>query len=78
MIELNEKTRWILGRPNFWCAPVAEQLRHHGFEIDRKAEAQQASVIHWLLSLYEKHGDDYIDHAQAFLKSTHEPNPAGA
>ncbi len=26
----DDETRWILGRPNFWCAPIAANLRKIG------------------------------------------------
>jgi len=55
---------WILGRPNFWCASVANVLRQDGHEIKTKAEHEQAAVIHWLLSLYLEHGDGWRDVAQ--------------
>ena len=50
---LNDDMIWILGRPNFWCASVANVLRQDGQEIKTKAEHEQAAVIHWLLSLLE-------------------------
>lgn len=59
MIDLNEHTRFILGRPNFMCSSMAELLRADGHAIDRKSEDEQAAVIHWLLGLYERHGNDW-------------------
>jgi hypothetical protein len=59
MFELNDEVRWILGRPNFMCAPIAARLRKLGHVIDEKAEAEQAAVIYWMLSLYECHGDSW-------------------
>jgi len=56
MVELNDDTRWILGRPNFQCGLVAHSLRFLGHEINGRAEDEQAHVIHWMLCLYEKHG----------------------
>lgn len=61
IVPLNDETRWILGRPNFWCASVAQVLREDGHEIKKKAEDEQAAVIHWLLNLYLKHGDKWRD-----------------
>lgn len=46
----------ILGRPNFTCIQLAECHRIGGADIKRKAEHEQAFVIHWLLGLYLKHG----------------------
>ncbi len=56
MIELNEDTKFILGRPNFWCGPFAQGLRKKGHEIPNKAEEEQAYVIHWMLGMYETYG----------------------
>lgn len=56
MFELNDDTRWILGRPNFFCGPIAHQLRRMGRDIPRKAEDEQAAVLHWMLQLWEQHG----------------------
>ena len=67
MIELNEHTKWILGRPNFQCGVIARVLRQGGIEIPCKAEEEQAHVIHWLLAQYEKHGDDWRDEADKEL-----------
>lgn len=50
--EWNDETKWILGRPNFWCGPIADRLRQLGHSIARKGEEEQAYVIHWMLSLY--------------------------
>ena len=61
---LDDEMIWILGRPNFWCASVANVLRQDGHEIKTKAEHEQAAVIHWLLSLYLEHGDGWRDVAQ--------------
>ena len=59
MIELNEDTRFILGRPNFWCGSIARRLRELGHKIEEKAEEEQAYVIYLMLGLYEKHnGND--------------------
>lgn len=64
MLELNDEVRWILGRPNFVCADLARILRHDGHEIRTKCEDEQAAVIHWMLCLYEQHGDDWREQAR--------------
>ena len=64
LLPLNDDTRWILGRPNFWCYSVAQVLREDGHEIPTKAEEEQAAVIHWLLHLYLEHGDQWRKVAQ--------------
>jgi len=66
--SMDSELEWILGRPNFWCASVAEVLRQDGIEVARKAEAEQASVIHWLLRLRAEHGDKW----QAAMQAEHD------
>ena len=68
MFELNEQTRFILGRPNFWCGSVARILRLTGKQIPNKAEEEQAAVIHWMLCLYELHGDNWRAEGEKLLK----------
>lgn len=68
LVPLDDETRWILGRPNFWCASVAQVLREDGHAIKTKAEEEQAAVIHWLLNLYLQHGDQWRDVAQQETK----------
>lgn len=66
--ELTDDLRWILGRPNFWCASVAHVLRQDGHEIATKAEDEQAAVIHWLMSLYLQFGDEWREVATSESK----------
>ncbi|MEN5159719.1 hypothetical protein [Achromobacter spanius] len=54
--ELNAELIEILGRPNFTCIRLAQLLRLSGVEVATKAEAEQATVIHYLLGFYLKHG----------------------
>jgi hypothetical protein len=56
MLDLNDETRWILGRPNFSCIGFANRLRQLGHEIENKAEDEQAAVIHWMLIRTGKDG----------------------
>ncbi|MBN8994311.1 MAG: hypothetical protein J0H94_03730 [Rhizobiales bacterium] len=47
----------VLGKPNFWCGPIASAFRVAGeAEIPHKAEAEQAFVLHWLTTLVLQHG----------------------
>ncbi|MCE9870305.1 hypothetical protein LZ667_02720 [Hafnia alvei] len=62
--ELNDELIEILGRPNFTCTKLAECLRHCGQDIKRKSENEQAAVLHVLLNLYIKHGNDWRKHAE--------------
>jgi len=55
--ELNKHTIKILGKPCFTCARIANELRFLGVEIPTKAEEEQAAAIHFMLNLYETHGD---------------------
>lgn len=73
-IPLNDATRWILGRPNFWCGQIAHSLRRDGRDIPTKAEEEQAAVIHWLLSLYLKHGESFREEAYNELKRIESEN----
>lgn len=66
-IELNDETRWILGRPNFVCAPIFRALRLLGHEIPHKAEDEQAYSIWWMLNLYLEHGNKWRDVAEVEL-----------
>jgi len=67
MFELNDETRWILGRPNFTCAGIARDLRVLGQDIKQRAEDEQAAVIHWMLTLYEAHGAGWREAADRVL-----------
>ncbi|MBD9433213.1 hypothetical protein IB257_25020 [Achromobacter sp. ACM03] len=61
--ELNADLIDILGRPNFTCIRIAQLLRLSGVEIKKKAEAEQATVIHYLLGFYLKHGSQWAEKA---------------
>lgn len=69
MFELNEHTREILGKPNFWCGPIAHAMKKAGQNIPTNAEDEQAAVIYWLLTIYEKHGVDWRIQAQTELQA---------
>ncbi|MEZ2603135.1 hypothetical protein [Kluyvera intermedia] len=60
---MDEHLLAILGRPNFLCAGLAECLRVDGYDIPRKSECEQATVIHWMLNLYLKHGANWSNEA---------------
>ena len=69
MFDLNKDVEYILGRPNFECGSIAIHLREKGHIIECKSEKEQAYVIHWLLLIYEKHGDKWGEVAQAYLNA---------
>jgi len=53
---LDEHMLWILGRPNFSCAGIADLLRTGGRDIPRKSELEQAHVLHWMMTHYMRSG----------------------
>lgn len=69
--ELNADLIDILGRPSFACIQAARMLRVCGVNIPSKAEAEQATVIHYLLGLYLKHGSKWAEIANEDLKQRH-------
>ena len=77
MFEFNEHTEFILGRPNFWCASVVVPiLRAQGQDIPKKAEAEQAAAIYWMLSLYEKHGENWREEIAKIVSTLAETEKA--
>lgn len=58
----------ILGRPNFACGQIAEQLRRAGEPIPRKAEPEQAAVIWWLLRFANRYGEGWREPAADELR----------
>lgn len=69
---LDDDLRYILGRPNFWCNSLANALRAMGQEIARKAEEEQAAVIHWLLKAYFEHGPGWREAVEKMLAAERE------
>jgi hypothetical protein len=74
---LDDDLREILGRPNFACGEIASLLRVMGHEIAKKAEAEQAAVIHWMLAKYAAHGGDWWTHCRAELQAVIDSAKAG-
>ncbi|WP_400637015.1 hypothetical protein [Pseudomonas aeruginosa] len=68
-LELTDDLKNILGRPNFTCTHLAQALRQIGFVIDRKAEAEQAACLHWMLNHYLASGANWKVHAEAELQA---------
>lgn len=56
---LDNEVRWILGRPNFVTGPFADLLRAAGHKIERKCEDEQAYTIHFWLTMYGQHGQEW-------------------
>lgn len=69
-LEFNKEIEYILGRPNFVCGGIARRLRELGFKIDKKAEAEQAFIILWFLSLYKEHGTKWHEAVNKILDGT--------
>ena len=65
--DLSDGLREILGMPNFVAGPFAHRFRDAGHDIPRKAEAEQAFIIHWLTRLCLAHPEDWREHANAEL-----------
>jgi hypothetical protein len=70
----NETVAKILGRPCFVLGAFAETLRLDGQVIPRKAEAEQAAVIYWMLNHYLAHGEGWSEIATAELNAIQERN----
>jgi len=68
IIEFDEEVKWILGRPCFWCGPIAHRLNQLGYHIKPQAEEEQAAVIFWMLGLYEKNGINWRQKAEEELE----------
>lgn len=68
LVPLNEHTRFILGSPCFTLIRLAGRLRELGYQIEKRAEDEQAVSIHWMLNQWQQHGDAWRKHAEAYLK----------
>ncbi|QBH20637.1 hypothetical protein EYC51_14695 [Alcaligenes faecalis] len=64
---LNDDLIAILGRPNFLCAQLADTLRSGGQEITKRAENEQAAVIHFLLGHYLADPAQWAEKANAAI-----------
>ncbi len=54
--ELTDDLRDILSMMMWTTGPIAHALRDGGQDIKRKAEEEQAEVMHWLIGLALEHG----------------------
>ncbi len=59
----------ILGRPSFTCALLAQVLRNGGLTIKKKAEHEQAAVIHFVLCQYLAHGPKWREAATSAFQA---------
>ncbi|KCY23016.1 hypothetical protein J596_0235 [Acinetobacter baumannii 21072] len=72
--EINE----ILGMQCFQFIRAAQTYRKLGFEINKKAEAEQAFFLFKFLHLALEHGDKYLDEFNAETRKLLEANESGA
>lgn len=64
---LTPPLRRVLGMMLWETGPIAHALRATGQDIARKAEDEQAAVLHWLVGFVLKHGADWHKHAAIAL-----------
>lgn len=57
--ELTDDLRFILSMMMWTTGPMAHALRDGGQDIKRKAEEEQAEVMHWLIGLALEHGSEW-------------------
>lgn len=67
-LTLSDDEKNIMGRPNFTCAKIAHRMRDMGFNVERKAEDEQALVILAMLEFYKEFGKDWSKKMNEFLK----------
>jgi hypothetical protein len=70
MIKLNEQEVSILGMPCFRCAGIAKLLIEAEVYENKaqKAEYEQAVFMHWAMTLYKEHGENWREEASKILK----------
>ena len=77
--ELTPVLSEVLGLMNFRTCPLAHAFRDAGrADIPRKVEAEQAFILHWLVTLALQHGADWRKHADATLSEVIEEAKARA
>ncbi|CAG2144527.1 hypothetical protein LMG31506_03025 [Cupriavidus yeoncheonensis] len=67
-VELTPALREVLSLMVWKSGQIAHVLRAGGADIPKKAEAEQAHVLHWLIQLALEHGVHWWEHAYASLK----------
>ncbi|WP_321904437.1 hypothetical protein [Paraburkholderia tropica] len=53
--ELHEVLSWM----SFECIYIARAMRAAGFDVKKRAEDEQANVLHWMVKLVLRHGADW-------------------
>lgn len=51
----------VLGYPNFWCGPYAAIYRAAGHDIAKRAEDEQAFILHRFACAAIEHGENWSD-----------------
>lgn len=71
---MSPELEYVLGRPNFWCGPIAHLFRDAGIwpTLEHRAHAEQARVIFWMVGLVLQHGTTWRDHAEAAIAEARE------
>lgn len=75
-IPFDTEVQDILGRPNFSLIWLANKLRRGGASIEPRSEAEQAYCLHWMLSLYLKHGSAWRDAGEAAINAMQQTEAA--
>jgi hypothetical protein len=72
--RLDEQQRRILGLMPWQTGPIAHALvKLKLAEIPPKCEEEQAHVMHWLLTMYQRHGERWKDVAETVLAPARPP-----
>ncbi|QBY56126.1 hypothetical protein [Cupriavidus oxalaticus] len=66
--EITPALREVLSLMVWRSGQIAHVLRAGGADIPKKAEAEQAHVLHWLIQLALEHGSDWWSRAYASLQ----------
>lgn len=66
--EISEDEIFIMGRPNFTLAGIANRLRTMGVDIPFKSESEQAVSIYTMLQFHKEYGDTWRNELNTFLK----------
>ena len=59
--EMTPELRKVLGMMVFELSPLAHLFRDRGADIPRRAEDEQAFVLHWLIGLVLEHGAGWAE-----------------
>ncbi|HEX7892559.1 MAG TPA: hypothetical protein VF447_00115 [Terriglobales bacterium] len=67
--EFTDDLKWILGLMCFQCIPYAQTFRAAGVDVPKKAEAEQAYTLDWLLRRYLKDPENWRKTAVAEMRA---------